>query len=87
MFRFEGKAGQKVVLEVHAARFGSPLDSVLTLYDSAGNIIDTNDDIEGSTDSRIESTLPKAGTYYVAVSDAHDLGASFFLYRLSLQTK
>jgi hypothetical protein len=87
LFRFAGKAGQKVVLEVHAARYGSPLDSVLTLFDSKGNILETNDDIEGSTDSRIESTLPAAGDYYVSVSDAHDQGASFFLYRLTLGTK
>ena len=87
LFRFEGKAGQKVVLEVYAARHGSPLDSMLTLYDASGAILDTCDDIEGSTDSRIEATLPKAGTYYVAVSDAHDQGAAFFLYRLRLGIK
>jgi len=87
VYRFEGKAGQKVVLEVHAARYGSPLDSVLTLYDAAGAILETSDDIEGSTDSRIEATLPRAGTYYAAVSDAHDQGASFFLYRLSIRAK
>jgi hypothetical protein len=87
MFRFEGKAGQKVVLEVHAARYGSPLDSVLTLYDSAGDIVDTCDDLEDTPDSRIESTLPKTGVYYAAVSDAHDQGAAFFLYRLTLRAK
>src|SRR5262249_39917026 len=53
VYRFEGKAGQKVVLEVHAARFGSPLDSVLTLYDAGGAIIETNDDVADSTDSRL----------------------------------
>jgi hypothetical protein len=87
VFRFEGKAGQKVVIEVHAARYGSPLDSVLTLYDAGGATLESCDDIEGSTDSRIEATLPKAGTYHVAVSDAHDRGASFFLYRLSIRAK
>jgi hypothetical protein len=86
-FRFEGKAGQKVVLEVHAARFGSPLDSVLTLYDASGAVLDTCDDIDGSADSRIEATLARAGTYYVAVTDARDQGAAYFLYRLTLRTK
>jgi hypothetical protein len=86
-FRFEGKAGQKVVLEIHAARHGSPLDSVLTLYDSTGATIDTSDDIEGSTDSRIEAILPRTGSYYVAVSDANDQGAAMFLYRLTLRVK
>jgi hypothetical protein len=87
LFRFEGKVGQKVVVEVHAARHGSPLDSVLTLYDGSGAILDTSDDIPGSTDSRIEATLPKAGTYYAALSDAHDQGAAFFLYRLAIREK
>jgi pre-peptidase len=86
-FRFEGKAGQEVVLEVHAARLGSALDSVLALYDSTGAILGSNDDIEGSTDSRIEAKLPRNGSYYVAVSDANDQGAEFFLYRLTLRAK
>jgi hypothetical protein len=87
MFRFEGKAGQKVVLEVHAARYGSALDSLLTLYDASGTILETCDDIEGSTDSRIEATLPKNGIYYVGLIDANDQGADFFLYRLTLRVK
>jgi hypothetical protein len=86
-YRFEGKTGQKIVLEIHAARHGSPLDSVLTLYDSTGAILETSDDIEGSTDSRIKTTLPRTGTYYVAVSDANDQGAAMFLYRLTLRVK
>ncbi len=83
-YRFEGKAGQKVVLEVHAARYGSPLDSVLTLYGNSGATIEASDDIAGSTDSRIETTLPRTGTYYVVVGDANDQGAATFLYRLTL---
>jgi hypothetical protein len=86
-YRFEGKAGQRVVLEIHASRWGSPLDSVLTLYDSTGATLETSDDIDGSTDSRIETTLARKGTYYVAVSDANDQGAAFFAYRLTLRVK
>ncbi len=86
-FRFEGKAGQRVVLEIHAARLGSALDSVLTLYDDTGATIDSCDDIVGSTDSRIEATLPRTGSYYLVVSDANDQGAEFFAYRLSLRMK
>jgi hypothetical protein len=87
LYRFEGKGGQKVVVEVHAARHGSPLDSVLTLYDAAGSVLETSDDIPGSSDSRIEMTLPQTGSYYAAVSDANDQGAAFFLYRLSVRAK
>jgi hypothetical protein len=31
LFRFEGKEGQRITMEVFAARYGSALDSLLTL--------------------------------------------------------
>jgi hypothetical protein len=82
VFRFEGKAGQKVLLEVLAARHGSGLDSILTLYDAQGREVASNDDIEGSVDSRLEVTLPQTGSYYVSVIDAHDQGGPEHVYRL-----
>ena len=39
VFRFQGKAKQMIVAEIFAARFGSALDSVLTLYDEHGHIV------------------------------------------------
>jgi hypothetical protein len=87
VFRFDGHAGQQVVIEVFAARYGSSLDSFLTLYNADGQIIASNDDIEGTTDSRIEATLPKAGVYYLSVIDAHDTGGPAHVYRLVLRTK
>jgi hypothetical protein len=82
VFRFDGKAGQAAVLEVFAARHGSPLDSVLTLYDAGGREVAGNDDMRDSTDSRLEVNLPRAGTYYVVVGDAHDRGGPAHVYRL-----
>ena len=35
LFRLEGKARQQLTIEIFAARYGSALDSILTLYDSA----------------------------------------------------
>ncbi len=86
-FRFEGKAGQKVIIEVFAERYGSRLDSMLTLFSATGQILASNDDIEGSTDSRIETKLPKDGPYFVTVLDAHDMGGPAHLYRLSLRVE
>jgi hypothetical protein len=86
-FRFEVKAGTKVVIEVFAARLGSALDSFLTLYDAGKQILDTCDDVEGSSDSRIEATLAKAGVYYVSVTDAHDQGGPLHPYRLIIRAK
>jgi len=85
VFKFEGQAGQRIVCEVLAARHGSALDSLLTLYNSSGKIVASNDDHGGSTDSRIEVTLPEAGTYYVSLSDAHDQGGPAHVYRLIIK--
>jgi hypothetical protein len=87
VFRFEGKAGQKVALEVVAAQLGSPLDSHLTLYDSRGQILAANDDFHGSPDSTIEATLPRDGVYYVGLIDVQDQGGALFVYRLRLRLR
>jgi hypothetical protein len=85
VFRIEGQAGQKLVCEVLAARHGSALDSILTLYNAAGRVVATNDDHGGSADSRIEVALPEAGAYYLSLQDAHDQGGPAHVYRLVIQ--
>jgi predicted RNA-binding protein with TRAM domain len=82
VFRFEAKPGDKVVVEVTAARRGSALDSFLTLYNADGQVVAMNDDAGGSRDSRLEATLKKGGAYYVSVTDANDQGGAAFRYRL-----
>ncbi|MBY0526188.1 MAG: PPC domain-containing protein [Gemmataceae bacterium] len=85
VFRFEGQAGQRILCEVLAARHGSALDSILTLYDAKGNTVATNDDHNDSADSLIDITLPAAGTYYLSLTDAHDQGGPAHVYRLSIR--
>ncbi len=87
VFRIDGKEGQRLVLEVFAARYGSPLDSMLTLYDADGRIVAANDDSDGTADSRVEATLPRAGAYYVSVVDANDVGSTANVYRLTIRAK
>ncbi len=90
VFRFEGKAGQRVVAEVMARRLDSPVDSLLKLTDSAGKTIATNDDHEdkGSglnthhADSYLVATLPADGTYYLHLSDVQRKGGPEYAYRL-----
>lgn len=82
VFRFEGQAGQRIVCEVLAARYGSALDASLTLYSAAGRIVASNDDHNGSADPRIEVVLPETGVYYLSLSDAHDQGGPAHVYRL-----
>jgi hypothetical protein len=87
VFRFTGKAGDKVRVEVHAARLNSPADLMLTLLDADRKILDTVDDANGSADPVVVRTLPRDGTYYVSVLEANDLGGSMFAYRLTLRTE
>lgn len=82
VFKIEGKAGEKFVIEVQAARFGSPLDGFLTLHDADRKLIASADDTNGSPDPVLAVTLPKDGVYYVSLIDAHDLGGANFGYRL-----
>jgi hypothetical protein len=82
VFRFEAKAGQRVRLELLAARHGSALDSILSLYDAGGREIASSDDAEGSLDSILEVRLPRDGTYYLGLIDAHDTGGPVHVYRL-----
>jgi pre-peptidase len=87
VFRIDGKAGQRVVIEVLASRYGSALDSFLSLHDGDGKLLETSDDIEGSKDSRIELTLPKDGPYFASVIDANDTGGPAHVYRLVVKEK
>ena len=82
VFKFDGKKGEKLRLEVVAAKFGSPVDAMLTLYDADRRVLDSADDAAGSSDPVLNVTLPKGGTYFLTVLDAHDLGGANFGYRL-----
>lgn len=92
LFRFEGRAGQQVALEVHARRLNSPLDSVVRLYDSAWKELASNDDFvdraSGLTthhaDSYLFQTLPANGIYYVVLADTQQHGSAEHAYRLRI---
>lgn len=86
VFRFTGKKGQKLFVETQASRHGSPLDTILTLYDANGSPLASNDDYTPDhRDARIEMTLPADGVYFLAAIDAHDTGSNLHVYRLVLK--
>jgi hypothetical protein len=85
VFKFEGKKGDKLRIEIESARFGSPLVAMLTLYDGTRGIIDSASETADNPDPKLNVTLPKDGTYYIAVIDANDLGGTNFGYRLILR--
>jgi hypothetical protein len=82
VFKFEGKKGTKLRIEIQAARFGSPLDAMLTLYDAGRSAIDSASDTTDNHDPILTVTLQKDGPYYLSAIDANDLGGSNFGYRL-----
>lgn len=92
VFRFEGKAGQKLVAEVVARRLDSPLDSVLKITDAAGKILAYNDDHQDlgagvnthHADSYLMLELPADGTYYVHLGDTAGNGGEEYGYRLRI---
>ncbi|MGA2769332.1 MAG: hypothetical protein ABSG26_00815 [Bryobacteraceae bacterium] len=92
VFRFQGRAGQAIVAEVYARRLDSPLDSVLKLTDAKGRQLAFNDDYEDPgaglethhADSRILTTLPANGTYYLYLGDIQQKGGAEYAYRLRI---
>jgi hypothetical protein len=92
VFRFQGRAGQAIVAEVYARRLDSPLDSVLKLTDAKGQQLAFNDDYDDPgaglethhADSRILTTLPATGTYFLYLGDAQQKGGPEYAYRLRI---
>lgn len=82
VFQFAGKKGDKLKIEVQAARYGSPVDALITLFDGERRILVSVDDADGSPDPVATATLPQDGTYFLTLIDAHDLGGPQFGYRL-----
>jgi hypothetical protein len=84
VYRFAGKKGSRIRIELEAARFGSPLDGVVTIHDDRRAVVDFVDDPAGAahTDPVLVVTLPRDGDYFISVIDAHDLGGVYFGYRL-----
>jgi uncharacterized protein YnzC (UPF0291/DUF896 family) len=91
-YSFMATPGSRLVAEVMARRLGSPVDSLLRLYDPQGNEIARCDD-EPSTvfglatqaaDSRLEFVVRKPGAHRLVVSDVQNKGSADHVYRLYL---
>ena len=81
-FKFSAAKDQRIIFEVHAFRYGSPLDAVLILADRLGNVLQRNDDAIGS-DAKLEYTFKDAGEYVLIVEDLLNRGGGEFAYRLT----
>jgi hypothetical protein len=91
-FVLTANRNDKLVLEVQARRLGSPLDSVLTLFDARRNQVAENDDwndpleagLAHNADSRILFTFPVAGDYYLRLRDIQGKGGEEYSFRLTV---
>jgi len=92
VYKFTGRAGETIVIEVQARRLGSPLDSVVKVMDQAGHVLAIDDDfvdkgaglVTHQADSYLTTTLPAAGIYFVAIKDAQHKGGPDYAYRLRI---
>jgi hypothetical protein len=82
-FTFRAAADGKLIAEVEARRFGSPLDALLAVF--AGEaLVARNDDAAGS-DARIEFDAKKDTEYTVTITDLTGWGATNMAYRLAVR--
>src|SRR5207248_2310138 len=83
-FVFSAKRGAMYTFEVQARRYGSSLDSVLTLQDMKGKTLASNDDAPGiGKDSRLDWTAPADSDYILQVSDLNSRGGETYVYPLT----
>lgn len=85
-FKFNGKAGQRVLVDCVARRIDSRLDAALEIYTATGKRIDFARRNLFSQDALLDVTLPADGVYFVKVYDFTYAGGEDYFYRLSLST-
>jgi DNA-binding beta-propeller fold protein YncE/mono/diheme cytochrome c family protein len=85
-FAFEGKAGQTIVIDVAAKRFGSKADPVVTLLDPAGRPLGMSADDYADADPLLVRTLPADGRYTIRVNDLLGATTPLHYYRMSVGT-
>ena len=82
-FKFAANKGQRITVDVVAARLGSPLDPVVRLLDAKGRELVYCDDEPGAgPDSRFVFKAPAAGDNVIELRDANYQGGASYRYRL-----
>jgi hypothetical protein len=82
-FKLRANKGQRVSIEMVAARLGSKLDSVLRVVSASGRELARNDDAPGLRgDSFIVFIAPESADYFIEVRDVNYGGGSEYFYHL-----
>ncbi len=85
-FKLTLKKNQKVDIQTFGQSLGSPLDSVVNLYNSKNSSLGGNDDGGGRRrlDSKFTVTIPEDGDYFLRVTDHLERGGPNFVYRVEV---
>ena len=77
-YQVRGAAGEEMTLWVDGA---ADLDTMISLYDRQGSLLDSDDAGFNGTDPRLITSLPEDGIYYVEVSAFGNATGSYTLAR------
>jgi hypothetical protein len=83
-FAIQARSGEMIQVEVFAERLGSPLDSILEVYDPSGDLVGRSDD----DDCHVSRPVFRAdvdGAYRLQISDKLHEGGPSFLYRIEVE--
>lgn len=85
-FKVVLKKGMTLEVQTFAQSLGSPLDSVVNVYNEKGGSLSGNDDGGGRRrlDSKFKVSIPADGNYFVRVADHLERGGPNYVYRLEL---
>ncbi len=83
-YEFTAKAGETLVFEAAAKSIGSKADLVLTLSDTEGKVLATNNRFDKSGDALIAHRFSDGGRYRLVVSELVLAGSSEHFYRVSI---
>lgn len=89
LYTFDAKAGTGFDIVLRAARKNpaSTLDSRMSLFDkTAGQVLITNDDASGTSDSQVGGTLPSTGAYIVVI-ESEGTNAADLSYELEFKLR
>jgi len=81
-YRFEGRAGQTLVIDCWAYRIDSRMDATLVLSNASGQELARSRDEQG-LDPRVVFRVPADGVYLMRVFDYTFQGGADYFYRLS----
>ncbi len=86
-FKFTAKKGERYRFKTYAQRLGSPVDTVIAIYDAKMKSLGSSDDADGVKDSRVDFNCPADGEYFLRVYDMLKRGGPDFVYRVESEKR